>query len=50
MSNMLNCVEQEQLQNYKTYACGHSKTAGVLTTMLKHPTKQFKNNNNNKTP
>ena len=39
---MLNCAEQGQIQKYKTHAFKTLKTAGVQTSMLKHPTKQFK--------
>ena len=42
MWNVLNCAEQVQIQNYKTHADKISKTAGVQTTMLKHPTEQLK--------
>ena len=48
MWNMLNCDEQVQIQkqkqttkqNKKTHAYKTSKTAGVQTIILKHPTKQ----------
>ena len=39
---MLSCAEQVQMQKYKTHACETPKTACVQTTMLKHPTKQFR--------
>ena len=38
--SMLNCAEQVQMRKYKTHAYKTLKTAGVLTIMLKHPTKQ----------
>ena len=40
MWNMLSCAEQVQIQKHKTHAYKTPKTAGVQTTMLKHPTKQ----------
>ena len=40
MWNMLNCTKQVQIQKYKTHAYKTTKTAGVQTIMLKHPTKQ----------
>ena len=46
MSNMLNCVEQMQIQKYKTHAYKTPKTACVQTIMLKHPTKQYINTYN----
>ena len=39
---MLICVEQGQIQKYKTHAYRTLKIASVQTIMPKHPTKQFK--------
>ena len=45
MWNMFNCTEQGQTQKYKTHAYKTLRTAGVQTIMMKHPTKQLKNEN-----
>ena len=42
MRNMLNCVEQVQIQKYKTHAYKTLKTVGVQIIMLKYPTKHKK--------
>ena len=42
--SMLNCAEQGQIQKFKTHAYKKLKTAGVQTSMLKHPTKHLKKN------
>ena len=39
---MFNCAEHVQILKYKTHTYKTLKIAGVLTVMLKHPTKQLK--------